>query len=196
MRIVQRLNPGPGIADFWSEFKRPNRYRWPILAGSALLTGSLMYMLTDHAAGLNWLVGGIIAIIGAIALAAMAAEHVKIKVWALLLAAVVPSLIFWQFAGEKWRVPIPPNKVDFITTFEPGRTDAEIEASNLANQKVQDRLAAEQRQREEDVRQMYRDLGRATGLDVDAMERRLAEEEAADAAGAPASNTQGSQPAR
>ncbi|MEM8726053.1 MAG: hypothetical protein AAGE86_11090 [Pseudomonadota bacterium] len=31
-----RFNPRPGIADFWNEFRRPNPYRWPILAASSL----------------------------------------------------------------------------------------------------------------------------------------------------------------
>ena len=36
MGRLQRLNPGPGIVDFWTEFKRPNPYRWPILIASIL----------------------------------------------------------------------------------------------------------------------------------------------------------------
>lgn len=31
-----RFNPGPGIADFWQEFRKPTPHRWPILAVSAL----------------------------------------------------------------------------------------------------------------------------------------------------------------
>lgn len=182
MRVIQRLNPGPGIADFWSEFKRPNKYRWPILLGSALLTGGLMYLLTDEGSDLDWIVGGILVAVGVIAIGAMLAEHVKIKIWVLLLAAVVPAFIFWQFAKESWRIPIAPNKVEYITTFEEGRSDAEITASNIANQKVQDEWRAEQARREEEARQAYRDLGRASGLDVDAMERRIKEQEAAEAA--------------
>ncbi|MFN6936002.1 MAG: hypothetical protein ACK4NZ_12740, partial [Tsuneonella sp.] len=67
---MQRLNPGPGLADFWSEFKRPNPYRWPILATSALLTGSLLFLLTDRAVSMNWLVGAVLALIGGFALVA------------------------------------------------------------------------------------------------------------------------------
>ncbi|MEM9501506.1 MAG: hypothetical protein AAF941_06630 [Pseudomonadota bacterium] len=29
-----RFNPKPGILDFWNEFRKPNPYRWPILAVS------------------------------------------------------------------------------------------------------------------------------------------------------------------
>ncbi|MXO75057.1 hypothetical protein GRI40_07495 [Altererythrobacter aerius] len=176
MRMIERLNPGPGIADFWNEFKRPNPYRWPILAGSALLTGSLMFMLTDQAVSLNWLVGGVLALIGGIALFVMLAERVRINIWVLLVAGSITGTILYQFSQERWRIPPKPPEVTWITTFEPGRTDAEIIASNRANQAEQDQLEAEQRQREEEAREAYRALGRASGLDVDAMEREIARE--------------------
>ena len=176
--MIDRLNPGPGIADFWTEFKRPNPYRWPVLAASALLTGSLLFLLTDDAKSLNWLVGAALALVGGVAIAAMIAEHVKIRLGILLLAAVVPALIFWQFGKERWRIPPPPPEVTYISTFEAGRTDAEIAASNRANQDRQDRRRAEQARREEEARDAYRALGRASGLDVEAMERRIAEQEA------------------
>ncbi len=179
MRIIQRLNPGPGFADFWTEFKRPNPYRWPVLAASALLTGSLIILLTDRAVSLNWIAGGAIALVGGVALAAMVAERVRINLGILVLASIVPALIFWQFAKEHWRIPMAPPKVTYISTFEPGRTDAQIEASNRANQVVQDRLRAEQKKREEEAKDAYRALGRATGMDVDAIERRLAEQDVA-----------------
>ena len=178
MGRLQRLNPGPGLADFWTEFKRPNPYRWPVLAGSALLTASLLYLLTDHAVSFNWIAGGVLALIAAIAIGAMIVEHVKIRFGVLLLAAAIPAAIFWQFGKERWRVAPAPPEVTFITTFEPGRSDAEIAASNRANQIEQDRLRAEQRKREEEAKDMYRALGRASGIDVDAMERRIAREKA------------------
>ena len=43
MRIVSRLNPVGGMKDFWSEFTRPNPYRWPILIASVLMTLGLLY---------------------------------------------------------------------------------------------------------------------------------------------------------
>ena len=178
MRRLQRLNPGPGIADFWQEFKRPNPYRWPILAVSALFTGSLLFLLTDRAVSLNWIVGGILALIGGVSLAAMIAERVRIRLGILLLAAIVPAAIFWQFGKERWRIPPAPPEVTYISTFEDGRSDAQIQASNAANQAVQDRLRAEQRRREEEAKDAYRALGRASGMDVEAMERRIAREKA------------------
>ncbi|MGI8943917.1 MAG: hypothetical protein ACR2FJ_06750 [Qipengyuania sp.] len=86
-------------------------------------------------------------------------------------------LIFW-ITQERVVVPPQPPKVVYITTFAEGRTDAEIRASNIENQRRQERLRAEQAERNEQVRDMYRELGRATGIDVDAMERKIAEEQA------------------
>lgn len=181
MRRLQRLNPGPGIADFWTEFKRPNPYRWPVLAGSALLTASLLYLLTDHAASFNWIAGGVLGLIALVAIGALIAEHVKIRFGILLLAAAVPAAIFWQFGKERWRIPPAAPEVTYISTFEEGRSDAEIAESNRINQSAQDRLRAEQRKREEEAREAYRALGRASGMDVDAMEREIAREKAEDA---------------
>ena len=86
------------------------------------------------------------------------------------------------FVPESERIEPRHPDVTYISTFSPGRTDAEIIASNLANQKRQDALRAERAALEERKKQMYRDLGRATGVDVDAMERRIAREERALAA--------------
>lgn len=36
MRRLERYNPGPGVADFWDYIRRPQPYRWPILAASML----------------------------------------------------------------------------------------------------------------------------------------------------------------
>ena len=126
MRLSTRFNPVGGIQDFWSEFTRPNPYRWPILAVSLLCTFSLLFWVT------------------------------------------------------KERVIGPPARpeVTFISTFAEGRTDEEIVASNLANQQLQDRIREEQAVREEEVREMYRTLGRASGLDVDAMEAEIAADRA------------------
>jgi hypothetical protein len=185
--MIDRLNPGPGLADFWAEFTRPNKYRWPILAGSALLTASLMFLLTDRAATLNWLVGGVLVLLAGVAVAAMIAEHVRIRFSVLAIAILITGVMLYQFTRERVRIPPARPDVTYISTFEPGRTDAQIEASNLANQKRQDRLNAEQAKREEEVKDAYRALGRATGLDVDAMERDIARDSTQEkAAGKPA----------
>lgn len=95
------------------------------------------------------------------------------------------TLLFWV---TQERVLVPPEapKISYISTFAAGRSDAEIVESNKANQLRKERLAAEQAKRDEEVKEMYRALGRATGIDVDAMEREIAEERAAEAAAAKA----------
>ena len=130
MRLSSRYNPAGGIRDFLNEIRRPTPYRWPVLAGSLLCTGGLLY-------------------------------------WVVIESVLVP--------------PERP-KVSFISTFEEGRTDAQILASNIENQKRKERQEAEQTARDEEVKAAYRALGRATGLDVDAMERKIAEDKAAEAA--------------
>lgn len=90
-------------------------------------------------------------------------------------------LLFWVTTESVLAPPERP-KVSFISTFAEGRSDAEIIASNIANQRRKEQLAAEQARRDEEVKAAYRALGRATGLDVDAMERRIAEEKAAEEA--------------
>lgn len=103
--------------------------------------------------------------------------------WPVLIASVLctTAILYWV-VSESVLVPPERPKVSFISTFEAGRSDAEIMASNLANQKRKERLAAEQAKRDEEVKEAYRALGRATGLDVDAMEREAAAERAAEEA--------------
>lgn len=91
------------------------------------------------------------------------------------------GLLFWV-TKERVLVPPEPPKVSFISTFAEGRTDAEIVASNLENQERKERREAEQARREEEAKAAYRALGRATGLDVDAMERKIAADKAAEEA--------------
>lgn len=86
-------------------------------------------------------------------------------------SAAATFAIFSVMWNEGAKGPPPPPEVTWITTFRPDRTDAEIIASNIANQKEKDRLAAEQAARDERVKDIYRSLGRASGMDVDRIER-------------------------
>ena len=103
--------------------------------------------------------------------------------WRFALAAGAMTFgIFYVIAQEEVRgLPRPP-EVTYINSWPLDRSDAEITESNRVNQRYQDRLAAEQAQREEDVRQMYKALGGASGMDVDAIEKKAAAERAAAAA--------------
>ena len=42
-RTPSRFNPAPGLADFWNEIRRPQPYRWPILALSILPVAAILY---------------------------------------------------------------------------------------------------------------------------------------------------------
>ena len=92
-----------------------------------------------------------------------------------LFTGSILSMIVW----DKVRIPPARPKVTYITSFAPDRTDAEIAASNLANQKLQEERRVAQAARLERQRDAYRALGRATGMDVDAIDERVAREEAA-----------------
>ncbi len=81
--------------------------------------------------------------------------------------------VMWNEGGEG---PPPRPEVTYITTFAPGRTTAEIIASNEANQRRKAEAAAEQAARDERVKSLYRTLGRVSGMDVDKIEREAAVE--------------------
>jgi hypothetical protein len=173
MRLPPRFNPGPGIADFWHEFRRPNPYRWPILGASVLFTLALLALLSDRVANLGWVFGVLLVLaIGGAGLM-LAYERFKLNVPMLAVAAAITFTMLYQFTREHARVLPQPPEVTYITTFAPGRSDAQIEASNLAAQKRQDAANRLQAQREEETRAMYRKLGRATGIDVDQMAREM-----------------------
>jgi len=99
---------------------------------------------------------------------------------ALLSAAMTTGIFSMMWQEEVIGAPRRPT-IDYITVWDPHRTDAEIMASNIANQKRKDRLAAEQAQRDEDVRQIYKAVGRASGMDVDAIEAKAKADREAEA---------------
>ncbi|RXZ65570.1 hypothetical protein [Pelagerythrobacter rhizovicinus] len=87
------------------------------------------------------------------------------------------TLLFWVLQ-ERYYLPPERPQVTYITTFAPGRTDEEIIASNIANEARKDALAAEQAERDEIRREIYRTFGRAAGMDVEKIEREAAAERA------------------
>jgi len=69
-----------------------------------------------------------------------------------------------------FRPPDAP-KVSFISTFAEGRSDEETRQSNIANQERKEAREAERAELRARKVEAYKALGRATGLDVDEMER-------------------------
>jgi len=103
--------------------------------------------------------------------------------WQVLgLALAISFTIFAVAIPESQRGEPARPTVTYITSFAPDRADEEIIASNLANQQRKDELAAQREAAEERRRDLYRALGRATGIDVDKMEREIAAERAEEAA--------------
>jgi len=128
MRFRSRFNAAGGIADFWNEWKKPTPYRWPILALSFAISGTMFYWLTK----------------------------------------------------EEYYYPPEVPQVTYITTFAEGRTEEEIRQSNIENQRIQDERQAERERIEQRRRDLYKSLGAATGLDVEAMEAEAEAERAAE----------------
>ena len=103
--------------------------------------------------------------------------------WPILFVSCLPlALIFYWLSGETvYKTPERP-RITYITTYEEGRTDEEIIASNLANQEVKELREQAQADLEERKREIYKALGSGIGMDVDEIERRGEERRAAEAA--------------
>lgn len=100
--------------------------------------------------------------------------------WPILgVSALMTFTLMYQFTSESVLVPPAPPQVTYIASFPADRTDAEIIASNIENQRNQDAVAALLEQNEERKRELYRALGRASGMDVDEIDREAAQERAA-----------------
>jgi hypothetical protein len=101
---------------------------------------------------------------------------------ALGISVLITGVVLYVFLPESERITPRSPDIVYISTFSPDRTQEEIIASNIANQKRKDELAALEEQRAELRKDLYRELGRATGLDVDAMEAKIEEDRAAELA--------------
>ncbi|GAB4475701.1 hypothetical protein [Erythrobacter tepidarius] len=105
--------------------------------------------------------------------------------WPILALSVVPAalILYWASSQVEYKAPERPT-IDYITSFDPARTDAEIIASNLANQEVKNLRQAEEERIAGRKRELYKALGAAAGMDVEEIERkaeaRRAAEEAAE----------------
>ena len=103
--------------------------------------------------------------------------------WRFALAAAATTFaifaVIWQ---EEMRGPPARPTVTLIKSWPADRSDAEIIRTNIENQERKERLAAEQAKRDEEVRKIYKELGRASGMDVDAIEKQAqAERDAVEA---------------
>ncbi|MEZ5742719.1 MAG: hypothetical protein R3D89_03025 [Sphingomonadaceae bacterium] len=95
-----------------------------------------------------------------------------------LLSVLATGSLFTLMLPEGGSAPHAPPKVTYITVWPEHRTDEEIMASNIANQKFQEEKRAEQMRRDERVKDIYRALGKASGMDVEKIEAEAAAERA------------------
>jgi hypothetical protein len=112
--------------------------------------------------------------------------------WQILGVSVAATFAMMMlFLPENERAPPAKPTVTWITTFEPGRTDEEIAESNRANQVRQDAIRAAEEARAERRREFYRAIGRASGFDMEELEREFSDEpeKPARPAAAPTQNT-------
>ena len=113
-------------------------------------------------------------------------EFRKPNPWRLPILAVstVPAVvIFVWLNSETVYKDLERPKIEYVTSLDPDRTDAEIAASNLENQEVKELREAEEARIAERKRDMYKALGAAAGMDVEEIEaeaeaKRAAEEKA------------------
>ena len=98
----------------------------------------------------------------------------------LLVSALLTGSLILALAMEDVRGPVIEPEIVYIETLAADRSIAEIREANLANQRRKDAIAAEAERREERRRELWKSLGRASGMDVEQIER---EAEARRAAG-------------
>lgn len=95
------------------------------------------------------------------------------------LAAACTFGLFGLMSTQEAKGPHLPPKIIYISTLPAGRSYDEIMAENLANQKRKEAWAAEQARRDKEVREIYKTIGRMSGMDVDRIAREADAEQAA-----------------
>ncbi len=89
----------------------------------------------------------------------------------LAISFAIPLVALAVLSQESHLRPPDAPKVTYISTFAEGRSDEEIRQSNIENQQRKEAREAERAELENRKVEAYKTLGRATGLDVEAMER-------------------------
>jgi hypothetical protein len=103
--------------------------------------------------------------------------------WVFLALSVLPVVLIlaWAISQVEYKAPERPT-IEYITTFDPARTEAEIIASNRANQELKDLREAEEARIAGRKRELYKALGAAAGMDVEEIERKAEASRAAEQA--------------
>lgn len=98
----------------------------------------------------------------------------------LALSIAVAAGIFSILAREEHRIPPRLPNITYINSWRADRSDAEIRAGNRAWHDAQAKLDAEQAERDREVKDLYKAIGRASGMDVEAIERKAKADQAAE----------------
>ncbi len=100
--------------------------------------------------------------------------------WPLMGVAAASTFAVFSVMFQEGSVGMPlPPEIIYFESWLGERSDAEIIAGNVIATNKRKALEAEQAASAERVRQMYKTLGRASGMDVDAIEARAKADEAA-----------------
>ena len=95
-----------------------------------------------------------------------------------IVAASITIGIFSIMAAESWRKPRALPEVTYIKSWPLDRTEEETRAFIAANQKEKDARQAEIEAYEKEGRELWANLGKASGMDVDKIKREAEAERA------------------
>ncbi len=99
-----------------------------------------------------------------------------------LLSAAITVGVFSSLTYESWKIPRPQPTVVYIDSWPEDRTPAETAAFIKANQKAKDEQAARIEAYEAEGRKLWATVGKASGLDVEKMQKQAEAERAAEQA--------------
>ncbi len=89
----------------------------------------------------------------------------------MLLAIAATGTVFSLIMFEVYYIEPRPPEIIYINSWPADRNDAEIRASNLAHHRHKQALAKLQAEHDDKVKDIYKAVGRASGMDVDKIER-------------------------
>lgn len=99
-----------------------------------------------------------------------------------LLSAAITVGVFSTLTYESWKIPRPLPTVVYITSWPEDRTPEETAAFIKANQKAKDDQAARIEAYEAEGRKLWATVGKASGLDVEKMQKQAEAERVAEKA--------------
>lgn len=102
--------------------------------------------------------------------------------WITLLALALTVGTFSIMTGESWKKQRPLPEITYITSWPADRTDAETQAFIAENQKRKEAAEKAQQAVDAELRGLWKSLGRASGIDVEAIDAKANKDRAAEQA--------------